>query len=360
MASVEAAKCGDCGTVVKEADKGIECEICLRWLHTKCEGVKDETYRCIKKDQGQQGIHWYCKVCESGVVKILKSVQILQIRIDKVEERQAKIETTVEEMRKSHENAKRLTDEKLLKYSETSKDFFIKVQSEFDKLNNEIENLKENQNKPSTDIDIDKQVEELTAAFLRDEKNWTEIVKKEVGNKFTNVSDELTQINKMVLDTKCQVDEVKDKDLRKNNVIIYRIPENSGTTYEARIKEDKDVVMKILKYLIDDDLNENEIVKVIRIGRRTDDASKPRAILVQFVSGMTKNYMMNNLYKLKKAPDDIKSIVISHDMTKLEREECKRLVQEAKEKESEDHSGEWVYRVRGLPGMMKIVKWKKH
>ena len=86
MASVESVKCGDCGQAVKDTDKGIECEICLRWFHIKCEGVKDEIYRCMKKDQGHQGVHWYCKICEVGVAKILSSVQILQTKIEKVEE----------------------------------------------------------------------------------------------------------------------------------------------------------------------------------------------------------------------------------------------------------------------------------
>jgi hypothetical protein len=33
----------------------------------------------------------------------------------------------------------------------------------------------------------------------------------------------------------------------------------------------------------------------------------------------------------------------------MERQECKRLVNEAKEKESNDESGDYIYRVRGCP-----------
>ena len=43
-------------------------------------------------------------------------------------------------------------------------------------------------------------------------------------------------------------------------------------------------------------------------------------------------------------------------MTKLEREQCKKLVAEAKAQET---SGEFIFRVRGPPGAMKIVKLKK-
>ena len=41
---------------------------------------------------------------------------------------------------------------------------------------------------------------------------------------------------------------------------------------------------------------------------------------------------------------------MAHDMTKIEREECKRLVAEAKCQNDEDTSGEYIYKVRGLPG----------
>ena len=65
---------------------------------------------------------------------------------------------------------------------------------------------------------------------------------------------------------------------------------------------------------------------------------------------------MESLYKLKHAEMQFKSVVVTHDMTKIERDECKRMVTEAKDKEAQDKSGEYIYRVRGLPGKMKIIK----
>ena len=46
-------------------------------------------------------------------------------------------------------------------------------------------------------------------------------------------------------------------------------------------------------------------------------------------------------------------------MTRTERDECKRLVEEAKARMAQDTSGEFLYRVRGSPGDLKIVKIKK-
>ena len=67
---------------------------------------------------------------------------------------------------------------------------------------------------------------------------------------------------------------------------------------------------------------------------------------------------MENLYKLKSLPKRFRNISIAHDMTQKERDDCKALVEEAKSK-SANEMGEWIYRVRGPPGMMKIVQLRK-
>jgi len=54
-----------------------------------------------------------------------------------------------------------------------------------------------------------------------------------------------------------------------------------------------------------------------------------------------------------------KNIIIAHDMTKKQREECRTLVQEAKDKEQQEGQEEWIYRVRGPPTDLHIIKLKK-
>ena len=71
-----------------------------------------------------------------------------------------------------------------------------------------------------------------------------------------------------------------------------------------------------------------------------------------------KNLIMESLYKLKHAETKFKKIIIAHDMTKTERAQSKRLVAEAKLQADNDFSGEYIYRVRGLPGQMKVVKFR--
>jgi len=69
---------------------------------------------------------------------------------------------------------------------------------------------------------------------------------------------------------------------------------------------------------------------------------------------------MNNLFKLKHLESKYKNAVIAHDMTKNERKNCKTLVEEAKKQQEEYHSGNFIYRVRGTPGAMTIVRLRRN
>jgi len=68
---------------------------------------------------------------------------------------------------------------------------------------------------------------------------------------------------------------------------------------------------------------------------------------------------MESAFRLRNAEDKYKGVIIAHDMTKQQREECKKLVKEAKDSESQEPSGEYIFRVRGAPEEMKIVKIRK-
>jgi len=67
---------------------------------------------------------------------------------------------------------------------------------------------------------------------------------------------------------------------------------------------------------------------------------------------------MESLFKLKSMEAKFKDIIIAHDMTKKERQECKALVEEAKLK-NQNEAGDWVFRVPGPPGQMTVVKLRK-
>ena len=78
-------ECGECGVAVSA--KGVFCEICESWYHPKCQGISEDTYKYLQKGQG---VHWYCKGCDKGVVKLFTAISNLQKQQQKLETDMAK------------------------------------------------------------------------------------------------------------------------------------------------------------------------------------------------------------------------------------------------------------------------------
>ena len=71
--------------------------------------------------------------------------------------------------------------------------------------------------------------------------------------------------------------------------------------------------------------------------------------MIQLGSYTFKNLIMESLFKLKSSERKFRGVIVAHDMTAKERQECKELVQDAKLQETQDVSGEFIYRVRAPP-----------
>ena len=104
-------------------------------------------------------------------------------------------------------------------------------------------------------------------------------------------------------------------------------------------------------------MDPEDIKKVFRLGKRNMETGSPRPLLVQLSTMHAKNLLMESSYKLTSLGAMYKDVIVGHDLTKKRREECKALVSEAKEKSA---SGDWTYKVRGLPGYWKLVQQRRH
>ena len=107
---------------------------------------------------------------------------------------------------------------------------------------------------------------------------------------------------------------------------MYRIPESVSDSIEERKVMDQRFVLSLLTKM-EVGVDEGDI-KEPSVWENTQ--AVPRPMLVQFHNRNAKNLMMENLLKLKHLENKYKSVIISHNMTKTERQECKSLVEEAK------------------------------
>jgi len=229
----------------------------------------------------------------------------------------------------------------------------------FKQFDNKLEGLKN-----EVGEGLKKTMNELVAKHVDDQIGkmttkpaWNEIVAKQVDDQIGKMTLGISSVQKTIDETRLKALEERDRESRVNNIIIYKVPESKSSSISDRIQEDKMFCEGLLRDGIKVGYEENDIAKIIRLGKYEN--GKVRPLLLELNNRMIKNLIMENVVKLREASEIYKGISITHDMTKTERQLCKQLVKEAREKQEIDGQGEWVYRVRGPPGQLKIVQYKK-
>ena len=287
-----------------------------------------------------------------NIVKLSERVTEIDGRADKLEK-----EMKVLSGRNTKMEAKQEAYEQDIKAVQAKVEAVCK---EMDKMNARFGEL---------DVSLQKTVEKQKLNFrdiMKDQLeqkmvNVSETVKKEVSVSLGNVTANIQQVQSDIQETRAEAAEQRDKEARRNNIILYKVPESITDRNEDRNKLDVAFCLSLFNNCMQVGIGEEDLVNVFRLGRRPEPGVSPgaRPLMVQLVNYNLKNVIMESVYKLKNSEQKFKSIVIAHDMTKLEREQCKEMVAETKHMATQDPSGEYLYRVRGPPGDMRILKFLK-
>lgn len=371
-AKVKDGLCPQCKKGVTDKDLALQCEICDDWYHIKCQNIDESVYDFLGE---HKFLHWYCKVCDKNAVSVIQLLSKLRLRQDKLEDELDKLKN---EVKKNAEEVKEtsLTINKNLEKIEKG-DFTeamikgiekevlkvaCKIRTEMGVLSQEVQAIKDSNQAMDTKLETAieaKLVEELSKPFepKPGEKKplFADVVSRQIDTKLDKVSGDINKVQQVIDGAKKLAEEEKDRETRSNNIIIYRAAECS--TSDERLKHDKAFCMELFKETLNVDLHDEDLKSVFRIGK-TDQSSNCRPLLVQFREKSLKNRVMESLYKLKSADDKFKNISITHDMTQNERVECKALIEEAKKKQIQE-TGEFLWRVRGLPGHLKLIRFRK-
>ena len=151
--------------------------------------------------------------------------------------------------------------------------------------------------------------------------------------------------------------EMVDISNRRNNVVVYRLPEQKDSAYksqgEQRNQKDTTEASQIAITVLDNPPPDS-IVKCTRLGKAMPEKDRP--LLVTFKDTNIKENFMSNLKNLKGTT--YQDISVAHDLTKNQRSELQRMRAEARTKQQQD-SGNWVYRVVGHPSMWTIKRLKR-
>ena len=145
--------------------------------------------------------------------------------------------------------------------------------------------------------------------------------------------------------------EVQDRETRSRNIILYNMKETGAKVHEEARKEDRASVMSLLVDTLGVDLGRTAVRDIRRLGKDMKEG-RDRPLLITLDSGSTKDAVTKNLYKLKNSIYN--HISCRNDLTVLEREAERKLVEEARALEENDKSGNFLYRVWGPHGNRQI------
>ena len=128
-----------------------------------------------------------------------------------------------------------------------------------------------------------------------------------------------------------------------NFFLIFNAPEPKTNLKEERVSTDMGFVEGLCNEVCNLNLDvKDEITKVIRLGKKQTDGDtgdteqKPRPLKVVMKDTKKKMELLKRLSNLRDAEDKYKCLSIQHDLKKKEREEGRKLLEEARTKEIND------------------------
>ena len=300
--------CGICHKECEEEDQALSCDDCDTWFHITCEKVSKAAYKAYAdKEMSISNFYWRCSDCKSQK----KQKKCLEKHIIEINEKLAALKSGMVEVRE--------------------------VQKE------DVKSLKEEiiKTKPLSYADVAK----------------------------TGDRKEINAFATCVANTQKKIE--VDREQRKNNVIIFNVKEEK--------EEDQTILdKKFQKILSEVDKNKEYKTKVERIGKKKEIVKesknnvqpsdqttqeikeRSRPIRVIFENTWDKRLFLSKLVNLKDKKD-FEKVSVDHDMGIEDKNEKKRLVNEAKEmNKTINKDSKFKFKVRGPPWAMNIVKVPKN
>ncbi len=138
------------------------------------------------------------------------------------------------------------------------------------------------------------------------------------------------------------VNEVHQISARKDNIIIFGLPEKDTGSLLERASYDKEEVRSVAASL---DVSDIAIGEVKRLGQ--PQAKKPRPLKVKCINPDDKQQLLKNARRLRQH-QRFKNVYINHDFTRLQ-QECNRHLRNELKSRRENHEDVIIWNGRVVP-----------
>ena len=326
--------CVACGIVITDDVKALQCDRCQSsdmWKCADCLNLPADMYNHLVSDSNCS-LRWFCPTCDKMAMesdshssnKIDNLVGLVEKLLDKLGavETQMSAKCDIETIVRLDARVKSLED----RSQQQEHEFTNKLISSEQKILGQLD------------------------AKMPD----SALSGQQVGTKDLQQS--------VVEQVKKKIDEDNDAEKRKNNVILYKVGEMDADSAADRNESDLAYVTELLDSVFKINPERNGVVKVFRLGPWDSAKEVPRPLLVMFNDPESKERVMSSLRCLRDADVPFKGISIAHDMTPWQRDEIRRLVQQAKQEHvssSSEPAENFWFRVVGKGVSMRVRKVRK-
>ncbi len=183
----------------------------------------------------------------------------------------------------------------------------------------------------------------------------SEEIEKKIEEKIVEkIEEKKIESSKPTTSVQEAVEEVKEQERRKCNVVLFNVPESESADNETRRQHDIKVLEALMKegILITAEIKTDRrgVKMVKRLGKKEDNKTRP--LQVTFTSEQGQKAILGNARNLSQSKNEMhKKVVVKPNLTQFQREAEKKLVEEKKrrnrEAEEKKETADWViYRGR--------------
>ena len=335
----EPAKCEDCGVVISGDVAALQCDHCESneaWKCIKCLGMSEDLYRELMNNSD---LKWFCREYHTrttagshepnpnndNMVKILDKVNhLLEIFTEweprMIEKVRSEVATQIGvETQRWKDDIVQL-DKRMTDCEQTIDGCRIEAHSKIAECETKIAELLER----TKNMDITNMAVSGARTCELDEGSWPPLSGARPGK----IVDQGQVREIIVKAVNQQQEEDKEIEARKNNLVLYNIPERQAERHDERVKADRDFIITMCDDVAGIEITDSNILKCVRLGAFATDKIRP--ILITLVDGDLKENVLKMGKDLGLSGNRYNKLGIANDFTPLQREENRKLLAEAK------------------------------
>ena len=285
-----------CQKVFTKRDGCVQCFLCELWAHVKCSGLSSECMKALGSKKND-GIAWTCRACKSFATKYSKINLKIDARLDKLEEQMDKVE-----------------------------ELQLKLEERSSKVEKEMERVEV----------LEKEMKELQKIV-----NDIQVLPRENGD------------NEVIFE------ELRERENRKDNLMIYDIPEPQANTGDQRAEIDRKRFTEVLDSL-NIKISKEDIRFMTRLGRYDNSRTRPALIGIQNPGLKEKILLKAPLLNTMREP--YCRVKIVKDLTRKQREEEEKLKCIASDRNtamSNDDKKNFQWMVVGRRGERRLQRMRR-